>query len=74
MTTESDSWTMPALARITRKSTPRCEKHPYPKKKDAVTVMNAALTRRKNHPKNLRAYFCRSCNAWHLTHHEFDPN
>lgn len=51
-----------------------CEKTPYPKKKDAVTALNAAMNRRTKRPKMLRPYYCERCNAWHLTHHEFNPN
>ncbi len=49
-----------------------CEKMSYPKKKDAVTAINAAMHRRTKRPKMLRSYYCKNCNAWHLTHHELN--
>lgn len=45
-----------------------CGKHRYPSKKDALTAKNAALKRRHNRPKQLRAYPCPQCRGWHLTH------
>jgi hypothetical protein len=39
----------------------------YSCKKDAVTVAAGAMSRRKNRPKQLRAYACPHCSGWHLT-------
>lgn len=48
-----------------------CSKTIYPKKKDAVTMMNARL-RGHNAPPQLRPYYCDQCGGWHLTRKELD--
>lgn len=49
-----------------------CGKHRYASKKEARTALNARTTGRRhyrhNRPAQLRAYYCPSCDYWHLTH------
>ena len=46
-----------------------CRKVAYPDKKAAVSQMNRLrkVRGRHNRPMALRAYYCRRCDAWHLT-------
>lgn len=47
-----------------------CGKVGYATKKDALTVRNTILkghSRKRNKPKDLRAYHCESCGLFHLT-------
>jgi hypothetical protein len=51
-----------------------CSKASYPDKRAAFTAMKVALRRRRNRPKTLRAYYCETCRAWHLTHKPLHGN
>lgn len=42
-------------------------KQRYRSKREALGAVSAALSRRKNRPRSLRAYPCTACNGWHLT-------
>jgi hypothetical protein len=55
---------------ITDVRLPRCgEKVVYPHKKDAQTVRNQVLRRRRKRPEVLRIYCCPYCDGWHLSSH-----
>lgn len=46
-----------------------CAKNTYDKR-GAIAAMMAAMRRRRNRPKQLRKYYCKACQGWHLTHQE----
>ncbi len=47
-----------------------CTKTCYSKREAQGTIKRIMNGRRRNRPKQLRAYLCPQCNAWHLTHKE----
>ena len=50
-----------------RKSCDYSGKSGYSSKKQAINHSN-----KFNGSKNVRAYFCKHCNSWHITTQEFD--
>lgn len=43
------------------------DKRTYESRKLAMTAGNRRLHSKRGNPGNIRAYFCQTCNGWHLT-------
>jgi hypothetical protein len=51
----------------------KCNKGCYPSKKEAKSKLNFLITTWQwNKKEKGRTYYCAQCNAWHLTHKEWE--